>query len=122
MLLFKPEHVEPILRGVKIETRRIWKRCRVRVDALHLGYVRPPFCNPPGEPFARLRIMDAWEEKLGDITDLGVFCEGYNDRESYLKAFFRINQIKGPYDVSVALGTFVHVVRFRCEEDLRGAA
>ena len=121
MLLFKEEHVEPILLGQKTETRRIWKRRRVCVGALHLAYTRPPFCTPPGEPFARLLIRAHWEEEIDAITLDGARAEGYPDTGSYLKAFLRINQIKRPSDVLAALKMNVHVVRFQCEEDLTKA-
>lgn len=117
MLLFKPEHVEPIIDGSKTETRRIWKRKRVNVGAEHLACTRPMWCNPPGKPFARLLILAHREERLGVITDVGARAEGYQDVEHYLEAFLRINKLDDT--AGLFLNENVHVVGIRCLEDLR---
>lgn len=91
MILFKPEHVQPILTGEKTETRRIWKRCRVRVDALHWAQTR---MFDPASRFARLRIIDRWEEALEELSLQGARAEGYSGIAEYLIAFARINKIK----------------------------
>lgn len=107
MILFKPEHVTPILEGTKTQTRRIWKRPRAKVGSIHLAKTK----MLSKDYFARLRILAVYEERLMDITDDDAKAEGYHDRECYLRAFFRINKI----DKS-AQGLFlvmpVHVVNF----------
>jgi len=35
MMLFRPEHVKPILNGTKTQTRRTWKRPHVRVGGVY---------------------------------------------------------------------------------------
>ena len=87
MLLFKPEHIEPILSGRKTETRRIWANWRCNVGAVHLAKTR--MLSP--DHFARLEILDRWEERLGDITDEGAWREGYDSRDDYLQKFREIN-------------------------------
>ena len=87
MLLFKPEHVGPILEGRKTETRRVWSKWRCNVGSIHLAKTR--MLSP--EHFARLRILARWEQHLGDITDEGARREGYNSREEYLRKFAEIN-------------------------------
>ena len=52
MLLFKPEHVEPIRTGRKTVTRRVWKRRRARVGSIHQCYTRIPVSQSKPEAFA----------------------------------------------------------------------
>ena len=87
MILFKPEHVAPILAGKKTETRRLWKRCRVKVGALHWAQTRM-FDN--SSRFARLRIGSVRGDTLGTLTDEAAHAEGYPNIEEYLFAFARI--------------------------------
>ena len=63
MILFKPEMKRAILEGRKTVTRRRWKKPRVKVGAIHQLYTRPAFARQPGEPFARVRIVDVFHEK-----------------------------------------------------------
>lgn len=66
MILFKPEMAQAILEGSKTVTRRRGKR-RWKVGAEHLCYTRPAFARPPGEPFARVRIVSVTRERhIGD--------------------------------------------------------
>ena len=107
MILFRPEHVEPILSGTKTQTRRIWKKPRAKVGSIHLAKTK----MLSKDYFARLRILAVYRETLGEISDEDARSEGYADRESYLAAFFRINRIV-PADHRVWLGWPVDVVRF----------
>lgn len=94
MLLFRPEHVHPIVDGKKTQTRRVWKRARVRVDAIHACYTRPPFARiDPGQAFARVRITGVRTERCGDISLRDARREGYRNREAYLNAFADIHGI-----------------------------
>lgn len=102
MLLFKRDHVEPILAGAKTETRRLWTRPRVREGATHQCRTR---MLDKDSTFAIIRVERVWRERLGDIDDAGARREGYADRDSYLRAFDSIN---GETDRD----TFVYVVRF----------
>lgn len=112
MILFKPEHVEPILRGEKTQTRRLGKR-RWRQGALHQCYTRPAFANPPGKPFARVRIGAVRQERLDEITEADARAEGYSSQPEYMAAFYRINGMVMPWEP-------VWVVTFQMEEDLTG--
>lgn len=84
MILFKPEHVEPILRGQKTQTRRIGKR-RWKVGSIHQAKL-----NYKPEFFASLQIKNIREEKLGDILEQDATAEGYKDATEYKDAFKRI--------------------------------
>jgi hypothetical protein len=92
MLLFRPEHVAPILACRKVETRRIWPRWRANVRSTHLAKTK----MLSKEYFAKLYIIDRWEELLGDISEEGAWNEGYDSKAEYLKKFAEINakQIK----------------------------
>ena len=87
MLLFKPEHVGPILAGTKTQTRRIWPRWRANIRSTHLAKTK----MLSREHFAKLYIFNRWEELLGDITEEDAQAEGYNSREEYLAKFAEIN-------------------------------
>lgn len=102
MLLFKPEHIEPILAGRKTETRRLWKRRRARPMALHWCTTK---LYDKEARFCRVRIASCLREPLGCITDDGAMREGYASRELFLAAFERING-------ATPLATYVYVVRF----------
>ena len=87
MLLFKPEHVKPILDGTKTQTRRIWKRARAKAGSVHkakLGLFSKEF-------FALLKIKAVWREEFHSITEEEAKKEGGYTRESYIKKFFEIN-------------------------------
>jgi hypothetical protein len=99
VLLFKPEHVAPILAGTKTQTRRIWVRWRANVLSTHFAKTK----MLSREHFAKLYISDRWEERLGDISEEDAQAEGYHSREEYLAKFAEINarQIKKlPYHLN----------------------
>ncbi len=102
MILFKPEHVEPILSGQKVQTRRLSKKKRWNVGAIHQARTK---MYDGGSCFCRLRVLAVEQEPLGSIDDFGAKLEGYDSREAYLEAFERIN---GP----TPLDTLVWVVEF----------
>jgi len=93
-MLFKPEHVAPILEGRKTQTRRVWSRCRVKVGAVHKCYTRPAWVSPPGESFASVKVLEVRQEALGSISEADAHAEGYENVAAYLAAFARINNDK----------------------------
>jgi hypothetical protein len=105
MLLFQPEHVQPILDGTKTETRRDWgERSRVLVGSIQqckLGkdmYKKDSF-------FAKIRILDVHQERLGIISLDSCQREGYDSVEAFKAVWTKINKTWNP-DLSV------YVVRF----------
>lgn len=50
MILFREEHVAPILNGEKTQARRLWAKPRVRVGSVHKAYTRPPFARNGAAP------------------------------------------------------------------------
>jgi len=88
MLLFKPEHVDPIRSRRKTQTRRSWRRPRVRVGSIHQCRTR---MLDASSTFAHIRILWVWRERLLDISEADAHAEGYLSREAYWTAFVRIN-------------------------------
>lgn len=88
MLLFKPQHVEPILSGHKTQTRRIWARPRCLVGSTHQCRTR---MLDTKSTFARVIIESVHYQRLDAVTAKDALAEGYPTRSAFLQAFFRIN-------------------------------
>jgi hypothetical protein len=86
VILFKPEHVGPILRREKIQTRRIGKR-RWRVGSIHQAKIN---FKKGSKTFAHLRIKVVRKEPLGCISEEDARKEGYPSVEAYKEVFKRI--------------------------------
>ena len=87
MILFKPEHVAPILEGRKTQTRRLGKK-RWNVGAVHQARTKMLDAD---SCFARVRILDVYQELLYDISNADARAEGYANDHAYIAAFLRIN-------------------------------
>ena len=87
-LLFKPEHVGLILSGRKTQTRRVWKKSRAKVGAVHKA--KTALFSP--DHFALIRITGLRRERLGDITLEDVRREGYDTLEEFKEVWIRINK------------------------------
>lgn len=90
MILFKPEHVEPILAGEKTQTRRLGKK-RWNEGAVHQCKT-----NLFGDLFARVTIIQVRQERLGDISLEDLVREGHATGEDYKAVWERI--YKTPWD------------------------
>jgi len=85
MLLFKTEHREPILYGLKTQTRRQGKK-RWKVGSIHqakTGFRRD-------DRFADLKILAVRQERLDKITEADANAEGYDTIEDYKEVYRRI--------------------------------
>jgi hypothetical protein len=91
-MLFKIEHIAPILDGTKTQTRRLWKRPMVKVGGLYWAQTA---LYKSESRFARLKVLRLWQERLGDITEADARAEGYPSRADYFLAFRRINRLSG---------------------------
>ncbi len=109
MLLFKPEHVLPILAGRKVHTRRQWKKCRVRIGSIQkckLKMLSRDF-------FASVLILNTYEEPLGYMTEYDAHKEGYNSLKEYQEEYVKIYGSWDPSRVvwvvvfELATGTFI---------------
>jgi hypothetical protein len=76
VILFRPEHVEPIVSGRKTQTRRLGRR-RWNVGASHGASTR---LFDPSATFARLRILEVERWWLKDIPHEDAQAEGYANR------------------------------------------
>lgn len=104
MVLFKPEHVMPIIFGQKTDSRRNWlepKKTRQFPNQLcSFSRVKPGRKYKAKTQmistnyFAELPITKVWQEPLKMIDDTGAKLEGYPNREAYIQAYFKINKIK----------------------------
>ena len=101
MLLFKPFHIDPILSGLKTETRRMWKKPRANVGAIHRCQTQM-FTK---DYFAQVKILKVYQERLGDIKRSDYRDEGGCTKETFIKAWTGIN---GNYDPDLV----VYVIKF----------
>lgn len=88
MILFKQEHVAPILDGRKTQTRRGGKK-RWNLGAVHqcrTAMLKSETC------FARVRILDVRRELLAEISQEDALAEGYPSPAAYFEAWKRINR------------------------------
>lgn len=91
-MLFKPEHVDPILTGRKTQTRRTWKKPRAKAGSIH----KAKTVLFSKEYFVLIRITDVRKERLGDISLEDVRREGYDTLEAFKEEWIRINGAWGP--------------------------
>jgi hypothetical protein len=102
MILFKPEHVAPIIAGEKTQTRRLGKK-RWNVGSVHQCQTR---MLDNGSVFARVRILSVRQERLRSISHDDAVSEGYTGIGTFLTAFYEIN------DMATDADPLVWVVRF----------
>jgi hypothetical protein len=93
-MLFKPYLVEAILRGDKTETRRLWKRCMVKVNGVYDAQTN--FSNR--STFAKIRITYVRRERLGNINGDDLRKEGCSSIEEFMKIW---GDIYGTWDADV---------------------
>lgn len=109
-MIFREKHIPPILDGKKTQTRRKGKK-RWNLGAIHTCRI-----GRFHKPFARVRILEVWEEPVVEIAPANVKAEGYESREEFLCAFAEINRLE-PEDL---LELEVWAVRFEVVEKLTG--
>jgi len=91
MILFKPEHVDLILKGIKTETRRTWKKQRVKVGSIQKAKTK----MLSKDYFAKLKILDVYLDKLGNMTVDDCYAEGgympdeYEDKFKEIYGFWK---------------------------------
>ena len=105
MFLFKPEHVLKILNDEKTQTRRIWKKNRANVGSIHQART-----ELFGKPFAHLKVIKRFDERLGDISPIDCIKEGYTSIIDYKNIWIKINGSWNP-DLIVAVVEFVRMVK-----------
>lgn len=92
MLLFKEQHVAPILAGTKTQTRRLWPHGRrVKLGSTHIAKTA---MMDPLSAFAKIQISDVFQETLWEATDEDALAEGYSTINNYMEAFITINRLE----------------------------
>lgn len=95
MILFKEEHVKPIVLGFYIDgihhfkraTRRLGKK-RWNVGAVHQCQTR---MLDNSSVFTHVRILSVEQQALGSMRTEDAIAEGYADVPAFIKAWLRIN-------------------------------
>jgi hypothetical protein len=111
VLLFKPEHVQPVLSGLKTQTRRVWKKPRVKVGRIYKAKTKL-FSK---DYFALLRVTGLRKERLGDLSPEDAQAEGGYSIEQFKRIWKEINGSWNPeqevwvveFEVKHAPGNFV---------------
>ena len=110
MILFTPDNVPKIQSGQKTQTRRCWKRPRAKVGSFHYAQLN----YAPASRFARLEILDVWEQAPEAISEANVKAEGFTSKAAVLAAYKACNP---NYEEWVASGERRHfVIDFRVVE------
>jgi hypothetical protein len=112
MMLFNEHHVSLILNGIKTQSRRMCLVRRWNVGAVHLAKTK----MISKEYFARLKILDVYQESLVLISEDDARAEGYDSKEAYLKAFREIYKINDDAEWSATLLSKVWVIKFQVVE------
>jgi len=94
LFLMRPEHIAMSLTGVpcwKTQTRRLWKRGRANVGAVH--QLREKLFGPSK---GTIKVLRVHQEHLLDITEADARKEGGYTREQFLQKWFMINPRSPP--------------------------
>ncbi len=94
--------VEPILKGLKTETRRAWKRCMVRENCIYKA--RTDYSNK--SVFALLQIIYIKRELLNNISEDDIKKEGYDSIINFKREWIKLY---GSWDSN----TLVYVIGFK---------
>ena len=108
-MLFKSEHIKPILAGRKTQTRRLWKRPMVKVGGLYWAQTA---LFKSETRFAQLKVLRLWQEQLGDISETDSKAEGYASKRDYCIAFQEINRHSKTWEEQRMADPLVYCVEF----------
>lgn len=86
MILFRHEHIFPILAGLKNKTRRTWAKPRVKVGSIQKAKTE----MISKYYFANLRILEVYQQPLGAMTEQDAYDEGGYTLEGYKAEFQKI--------------------------------
>jgi len=86
-MLFKPEHKDMILKGKKTATRRVWKKRMVKEGGVYKCKLK----MLSKDYFAKIVVMEVYEEQLKDMDDEDAKSEGYKNMEAFKEIWIKIN-------------------------------
>lgn len=92
MLLFSEHSKALILMGRKIQTRRVWRRPRVKP-----GHVYQCRTELLGKPFANIRVLSVEPVRLGWIDEEDARAEGAASVEEFVEVWRRIHMKWEPW-------------------------
>ncbi len=95
MLLFKQHHKRPILSGEKTATRRYWEKGRRAKP----GSIHQCMTALFKDYFAKVKILDVYQERLGDMKRPDYQKEGGYTKKSFIEIWKQINGRYDPDDV-----------------------
>ena len=84
MILFAGDTPQKILAGKKTQTRRCWKSARVKRGSYHWAQTN----MGADSRFARLEILDVWEQNPWDISDEHARAEGFDSPARFIGAYY----------------------------------
>ena len=109
MILFKPEHIKPILEGHKIRTTRFWTKRRAKPGSLHKA--KTTLFSKTS--FALLRIISVEQKRLMDMTIQEIQEDGFETRYEFYKKLCEINKVEITKEFSRQL---VWTIKFEVEK------
>jgi hypothetical protein len=104
-MLFRPEHVEPIISGRMTQIRKLWDRPMAKIGSIH----KAKTALFSKDYFASIIITGLRREKLGAINIEDALREGYDDLVSLKEEWRKTNGCWNPNSV-------VYVVSFELKE------
>lgn len=89
MILFREEFIEKILSGQKTQTRRMWKKPRIKVGTLHWAQTHMIW---KGGRFARIKIdnVQEWDESTISKEDLR--AEGFELEKDFWDLWYKMHE------------------------------
>ena len=87
MLLFKKDLVPLIIEKRKWQTRRVWKRRRVRPGSMQKAKTQ----MLSSDWFAVLPITRVWRQRLGNITEAEAHAEGFSSLAEFKEYWTRLH-------------------------------
>ncbi|MCJ2513450.1 MAG: ASCH domain-containing protein [Candidatus Thermoplasmatota archaeon] len=96
-MLFKDYHIEMIISGSKIETRRIWTKPHVKIGGIYP--IQTKMFQKKNE-CKLIKVNYIFKQKLKDVTNDQADKEGYSNLNEFKKAFKNItNSWNGDQEV-----------------------
>jgi len=92
-MLFKEEHKKMILENRKTQTRRIWKKPRVKVGGIYKAKTK----MLSKDYFAKIKVIQLFKQKLADMTHTEVWKEGYSNIIEFQDIWRKINGTWNPH-------------------------